>query len=126
MLMILVIDDSPTSRAIVTRLIGDIYEIRTASSGPEGIAAAEAGDFDLILLDLLMPGMDGKAVIAELASRGSRLPIVVMTADIQDTTRSRIAALGVANLLNKPLTRERLVSAITAAFGEARGTRHEP
>ena len=121
MLKILVIDDSPTSRGIATRLIGDLYDVRTAASGPEGIAAVEAGDFDLSLLDLLMPGMDGRTVIAELASRGSRLPIVVMTADIQDTTRSRIAALGVANLLNKPLTREKLVAAITAASGGARG-----
>ncbi len=123
MLKILVIDDSPTSRAIATRLIGDLYDIRTAASGPEGIEAAEGGNFDLILLDLLMPGMDGQTVIAELRSRGSKLPIVVMSADIQDTTRSRVAALGVASMTNKPLTREKLVAAIEAAIDGTPGGR---
>jgi twitching motility two-component system response regulator PilH len=117
MLKILVTDDSPTSRAIISRLIGDVYEVRAAASGADALAELAAGGVDLLLLDLLMPGMDGMAVLSELRSRGSGVPVVVVTADIQESTRSRVLALGARSMVNKPVNREKLLDAIAAALG---------
>jgi len=113
---ILVTDDSPTSRAIISRLVGDVYDIRTASNGAMALEAVAAGGIDLLLLDLLMPGMDGISVLAALRARGSPVPVVVVTADIQESTRSRVLALGARGIVNKPLTRDKLVAAVTSAL----------
>jgi CheY-like chemotaxis protein len=117
MARILITDDSAASRAIVSRLIGEAHEIGTASSGAEAIAAAATGAFDLLLLDLLMPDMDGPEVIRELRARGLDLPIVVMSADIQESTRAQVLSLGANAMVPKPLSRVGLMTAIEAALG---------
>ncbi len=114
---VLVIDDSPTSQAIATRLIGEAYEVKSASSGREGLPLLFSGAFDLLLLDLLMPEMDGQTVLAEVRAWKASFPVVVITADIQDSTRTRLAELGVSAMVNKPLTREKLISAMEVALG---------
>ncbi len=120
MARILVVDDSLTSRGIALRLIGELHEVTVLGSGPEALARIAQGGIDLVLLDLLMPGMDGQTVLAELKKRGEGLPVVVMTADIQASTRERILALGAVGMVNKPLTREKLVAAIDSALGGSR------
>lgn len=116
MARILVVDDSLTSRGIALRMIGHLHEVIALGSGPEALARIAQGGIDLVLLDLLMPGMDGQTVLAELRRRGEGLPVVVMTADIQASTKERTLALGAVGMVNKPLTQEKLVAAIDAAL----------
>ncbi|MDA8426140.1 MAG: response regulator [Treponema sp.] len=113
---VLVVDDSPTSRAIVAKLLGADHRISAASSGQEALELLSREAFDVILLDLLMPGMDGRAVLAAIKALGLRPPVVVMTADIQEKTRSGLADLGVGAVVNKPLTREKLLGGMAAAL----------
>jgi DNA-binding response OmpR family regulator len=91
---ILVIDDDPGTLQIVeTNLRRQGYEVRSAASGVEGLRLARADRFDLIICDLLMPDMDGYAVVAALGSdtRADRAPIVVFTAlDLSDVDRARL------------------------------------
>ena len=116
MARILIVDDSATSRAIAARLIGDAHETAEATSGGEALDLLSEGGYDLVILDLLMPGMGGFEVLGELAARGSRIPVVVATADIQNSTRAHAKALGAASLINKPLTKAALEAAIDAAL----------
>lgn len=114
---ILIVDDSATSRAIASRLVGDLYEVETLGDGAAALDRACAGGLDLVLLDLLMPDMDGLAVLAGLRSAGAHIPVVFMTADLQDSTKSRLLDLGASRIVNKPLTREKLVEALESALG---------
>lgn len=117
MAKLLVIDDSATSRAIVARLVGPDHETRLCGDGPSALALLEEEGFDAVLLDLLMPGMDGPSVLREIASRHPELPVLVITADIQDTTRERVLGLGASAIVNKPLRREGLLAGIAAVLG---------
>jgi CheY-like chemotaxis protein len=99
---ILVIDDSALIREVATIALGTIGGLRivTAASGEEGIERAVSGRFDAILLDVVMPGMDGIAVAERLCANPvtSSLPIVLLTANdrLEDSERfQRVPAVGV-------------------------------
>ncbi len=116
MAKILIVDDSSTSRDILTRLIGSAHDLTEAASGQEALDTLSCGNYDLVILDLLMPGKGGTEVLGELAARGSDVPVIVVTADIQNSTKARVRALGAAGLVTKPLRKEALESAIAAAL----------
>jgi len=113
---ILIVDDSATSRSIAARLIGENHELFEAATGRAALDLISANGFDLVLLDLLMPDMSGFDVLSQLASGGSVIPVIVVTADIQNTTKARAKALGAALLIHKPLSREVLLEAIETAL----------
>lgn len=99
---ILVVDDSPTARAMISRFIGTGYRVETASGGAEALELIAARPPDLIVLDLLMPGIDGVGVLRALQSRRSTIPVVVLSADIQESTKNRVLELGASLVLHKP------------------------
>ena len=113
---LLIVDDSATSRAIATGLIGPAYVVVEASSGRQALDLVESGGVDLILLDLLMPGMTGLEVLEELKASRCSIPVVVATADIQESTRTRVIALGAFEMVNKPFRKEALDKALEAAL----------
>jgi len=102
MSVILLVDDSFTARAIVGRIIGDAHTLVPVASGPEALAYLETSVPDIILLGLLMPGMDGFTVLKVLKEQGNRVPVLVLSADIQTSTRDRVLALGALGIINKP------------------------
>lgn len=114
---ILVVDDSPTARAMISRIIGNSYRVETASGGAEALERIAADPPDVVMLDLLMPGLDGVAVLQALAQRGSRVPVIVLSADIQESTRARVLELGAREIINKPPRVEPLRAAIEKALG---------
>jgi twitching motility two-component system response regulator PilH len=99
---LLLIDDSSTARAIVARVLGDGYELASESSGRAALEAIKKDPPELIILDLLMPDMDGFAVLKELRERKSRIPVLVLSADIQNSTRERVLELGAVGITYKP------------------------
>ncbi|MDA8409213.1 MAG: response regulator [Treponema sp.] len=118
MAKLLVVDDSPTSRAIVTRLLGDKHKAIPSGDGETALALLASESFDAVLLDLLMPGMDGPTVLREIVVRHPGLPVIVITADIQETTRARVMGLGAAAVVNKPLRQDNLLAGIDAVLGK--------
>jgi CheY-like chemotaxis protein len=66
-----------------------------------------------------MPEMDGFAVLAAMQKMGTKPPVLIVSADIQDTTRERVMKLGAVGLINKPPKREQLLAAIEAALASA-------
>lgn len=104
--LVLVIDDDDDIRAI-TRLCLETVgkcDVRTEASGEAGVAAALAEPPDAILLDVMMPGMDGPATFERLqASPETRdIPVVLLTAKVANVDDQRFAGLGVKGVIAKP------------------------
>lgn len=117
MTRILVVDDSMFQRRIIgTPLKAEGYEISEAVNGRDGIEKIQQTNPDLILLDILMPEMDGFQVLKELHTLGNTIPVIMLTSDVQDTTRDECLALGALAFVNKPVKTEELLPVIHSAL----------
>jgi len=110
---LLVIDDDPASRDLLQRMLEkEGYAVRLAPNGPDGIAAAREDKPDLITLDVMMPSMDGWAVLSALKTDPATADIpVVMLTMVED--RPMGYALGATEYLTKPVQKSRVLEAIT-------------
>jgi CheY-like chemotaxis protein len=114
---ILVVDDSSFLRKrILDVLRPQGYELQEAGSGVSALAALSDRTFACVLTDLHMPDMDGFGLLAGIRDRGIETPVIVLTADIQKTTRTRCEALGAKQVLNKPVNPDDLRAALTQAL----------
>jgi len=112
---ILVVDDDAASGDIVSRLlVREGYATRVASSGVECLRILRTERIDLLLLDVMMPGMDGLQVCAALHAEHSRVPIILLTAKDDTTTRAEGMHLGVTEFLTKPINRADLLARVRA------------
>lgn len=103
MISILIIDDAAFSRRMLRKYIeAEGYTVLEATNGKEAIEMVHEHQPDCILTDLLMPEMDGFQLIQALRAKNCDIPVAVISADIQDTSRQRAGDLGVVEFLNKP------------------------
>ena len=113
---ILVVDDSPTHRMVARRLLERRgHRISVAASGREGLEAAQAHRFDIVLLDLWMPGMGGfetAAAIRASEERGGRVPIIAMSADTVSELTDNLADADMDGLIAKPFLVPQLLGTI--------------
>lgn len=110
---ILIIEDSAfTRRRIAETLSADGNEVLEAANGCEGLEKAEKLKPDCIVLDLLMPEMNGLEVLNALKDRGITIPVIVLSADVQDTTQAECMELGAAVFVEKPLKGDELLDAV--------------
>lgn len=103
---ILVVDDTiPAAKLLAAKLTSEYYDVKTATNGPEALEVVRDYDPDLVLLDVMMPGMDGFDVCREMKKMTSRahIPVVMVTA--LSETEDRIAGLdaGADDFLSKPV-----------------------
>ena len=115
----LVVDDNPDVRMALTTLLRDEgYEGEEASDGDVGLDAARAHKPDLILLDLMMPRMDGFETLRQLKSDEdlSNVPVVVLTARRGSDDRVLARELGATDYLNKPWDEGGLEAAVKNAL----------
>ena len=114
---ILLIDDSAFSRVLNTRALKGVgYEVSEAVNGLDGLSAVRRAKPDCIILDMLMPVMDGVKFLQEFRAADKDLPIIVASADIQDSRRAECEALGISAFLNKPVQAGDLISAVGRAI----------
>src|SRR5262245_56442712 len=102
---LLVIDDDAVSRAVLANLLEDQgHTVRVAKDGPEGLAALEQGGIDLVLCDLLMPGMDGHEVVQK--AKGDpvlrEIPFVIISSVEDMASIVKCVKLGADDYLFKP------------------------
>ena len=111
---ILVVDDEARIlNFLVTKLKASGYEVLTAANGLEGLEQVKAQEPELVVLDILMPRMDGLAMLKEL--RGfSAVPVIILTAKGADADRIRGLQLGADDYLPKPFNPDELVARIEA------------
>lgn len=106
---VLIVDDNEDVRRILTLRLGLAgFEVCDAASGREGLDALRSAQWDLVLLDLVMPELDGFEVLAELRDEAPAPPVVVITQYDDEDNRRRALALGAAHYVGKTsaLTRE--------------------
>jgi chemotaxis protein CheC len=114
---ILIIDDSDYMRDFTKKILSeDGYTIIEAQSGDMGIEYAEKENPDCILLDLLMPNVDGYEVLRRLRQLRSTIPIIICSSDLQDSARSHSFELGAFDFIDKPPNRQVLLQKIKAAL----------
>src|SRR5208337_109339 len=117
MTRILVIDDSSFQRRIVTGILEEAgYDLSIAENGRDALSLAQKEAPDLLITDLLMPDFDGFYLLREARSHDLGIPILVLTSDIQDTTREQCLALGGSGVVNKPVKKEIILSAVMHAL----------
>ncbi|WP_328820708.1 hybrid sensor histidine kinase/response regulator [Permianibacter fluminis] len=111
---VLIADDVEDLRRLVSLMVASTgAEIRVVENGAEARDAALADSFDLILMDMHMPVLDGSAATAELRALGYRGPIVALTADVMATDIERFKASGCDDLLAKPIKEAQLLAVLT-------------
>jgi DNA-binding response OmpR family regulator len=123
---ILVVEDSSRMAAVLKKgLTEECYAVDVAADGVTGLHLAEGGEYDLVLLDVNLPGMDGFALIRTLREKRSDVPVIMVTA--RDSVSDRIAGLdcGADDYLVKPFAFEELLARIRATMRRA-GAREEP
>ena len=118
---VLVVDDDESIREVAQmslELVGG-WTVTTASSGPEAITAASAKRPDAVLLDVMMPGMDGPTTCRLLHENpGTRdIPIIFLTAKVQRTEQKEWDELPIAGVLAKPFDPMRLCRSVSSLLG---------
>jgi two-component system, OmpR family, response regulator MprA len=123
---ILVVDDEPAVRDSLERALRlDGYVVELARDGDEGLAKLREAAPDAVVLDLLMPGMDGLAVCRAIRAAGDRTPVLVLTA--RDAVADRVAGLdaGADDYLVKPFALEELQARLRALLRRGNGAEAE-
>lgn len=115
---ILIVDDEDDIREVaqLSLEMGRSWDVHTASSGAAALERAAALEPDAILLDVMMPGMDGPSVFERLRAdpATAHIPVILLTAKVQGADHRRFAALGVAGVLAKPFDPMSLADEIAA------------
>lgn len=115
-LRILVVEDNATNRMIATKLLEAMgAEVTTAADGYLGVEAAAGGDFDLVLMDVQMPGIDGLEATRRIRALGgapSRTPIIALTANVLSHQRAAYLDAGMDGVVGKPISPAVLIGEI--------------
>ena len=122
---VLFIEDDPMNRRVVKDMLDVAGASMTGAESAElGLKLVEEQDFDLILVDLRMPGMDGLEAIRRIRARGDakgKLPIIVVTADTALDLRERCLTQGADEVLFKPVAMDSLFDAIGRMLAKGSG-----
>ncbi len=114
---ILIIEDDPDIARLVQMHLRDIdCEADIATDGNEGISRFKARDYDLVILDLMLPGRDGISVCRDLRSRESYIPILMLTAKSSELDRVLGLEMGADDYLTKPFSIPELMARVKALF----------
>lgn len=117
MASILIVEDSLLSRRVFTKMLkAEGYEILEASSGPEALEILRTQTPDCMLLDLLMPEMEGREVLKIMRQQGLQIPTIVITADIQMSTRQECLDLGAIAVIHKIPNAEQVLGWVRKAL----------
>ena|SRR6476646_168811 len=111
MALILIVEDAWFTRRLISKTLQAVgHTTIEASCGQEGLEKVLSHAPDCMLLDLLMPDMDGRDVLQRLRDQNSHVPTIVLTADIQASSRQQCLDLGAIAVLGKPPDPQELAS----------------
>jgi FixJ family two-component response regulator len=125
--LVAVVDDDESVRESRPDLLREFgFRAQTFASAAEFLASTSLDETHCLLLDIAMPGMTGPELQKELARQGRSIAIVFITANAQESTRSRLLATGAVDCLFKPFTESALLTAVTLALGQRQPTSSPP
>ena len=118
---ILIVDNEPSIREVAQISLETVagWDVTIAGSGLEGIATAEREQPDAILLDVMMPDMDGLATFSRLQANPAtrKIPVILLTAKVQSTDRQSYTELGIRSTIAKPFSPLELAQQIATTLG---------
>jgi two-component system, chemotaxis family, chemotaxis protein CheY len=114
---ILIVDDSGLARRMTRQFVEELgHSVEEASDGPQALERYVLNRHDVVILDMVMHGMYGLEVLGKLRELNPVLPVIVVTADIQKSTRDEVKAAGAAAIINKPLKRDEISSVLNTVL----------
>ncbi len=113
---ILIADDEEGIRESLNLILGDDYQLAFAKDGEETLAVLKQQTFDVVLLDIKMPKLDGLEVLRRLKASGSQAQVLVLTAYQSVELAREAVKLGARDYLPKPFEREQILNAIRGAL----------
>jgi DNA-binding response OmpR family regulator len=123
---VMVVDDEPRVCQFFEKILGeDGYRVITATSGRRALALAAEACPDVILLDIVMPDLDGVATLRELRKAGHRGPVIMLTAQGTLETAREAMVLGAYDYVTKPFNLEFLKSVLRDGLADRRGGRRD-
>ena len=115
---VLIIDDEAAIReSLQTLLEMEGFDVETADTGEDGLTQVAERPFDLVLLDLALPGRDGMEILSEIRTHDSRLPVIMITAFGTVENAVRAMQSGATNFVQKPWDNEKLLADVRTAVG---------
>lgn len=118
-LRVLLVDDAFENQVIVKHFLKNDFDVWTANNGREGILKAFDSDFDVILMDIQMPEMDGYEATQRLRQGGYKKPIIALTAYALNEEREKAIRAGFSDYVTKPIQREKLIATLNKYRNEA-------
>lgn len=117
---ILVVDDDKLNLNNAMKILSPAYKVVPVLSGKTALDYLSKNIPDLILLDVLMPDMDGFEVMREIRAHAdwAVIPVIFLTADVSPDTCEKGGALGAAGFMAKPLEAARMISGVEAVIGK--------
>ena len=117
MALILIVDDSQYQRNLIKKMLStEGHDFIEADNGLSAMKETLAHTPDCILVDKLMPELDGEKFLQFIKQRNLSVPVIVVTADIQESTHAQFMALGAFAVVNKPLKEEELKEILQRAL----------
>ena len=114
---ILVVDDSSLARRSIRQVLEEMgHQIEEARDGAEALERYFLNQHDLVVLDMVMEGMYGLEVLMKFKQLNPDVKVIVVTADIQDSTRAEVRTAGAAALVNKPVVRAELERVVNSTL----------
>ena len=122
-LRVLLAEDNPTNQQVALKMLARMgHPADLAADGQEALGKVSTNDYDVVLMDIQMPNMDGLAAtraIRASGDKGRKLPIIALTANVMGDIVARCRAAGMTGYISKPFTRAQLQAAIEDATAEA-------
>jgi DNA-binding response OmpR family regulator len=112
--VLLIEDDDRIARLVSRALENEGFPVSRAATGPEGLNSALASDFDLVVLDLMLPGMDGGEVLERLIDKRPEQRVLVLSAVPEIGTRVAVLEAGATDFLGKPFAVAELIARVRA------------
>lgn len=117
MATVLIIDDAAFSRRMLRKYLQvDGYEILEAANGAEGLEMIKSNRPGCVLTDLLMPNVSGLELLERLRQENLKVPVIIISADIQDSSRQQGMELGATGFINKPAKEDEVRQAVKQIF----------
>jgi len=119
---ILIVDDEPIVREAIRDWLADAgYDVATAETGERGLEMARERDFDLVILDVRLPGKTGIRVLEELKESKPDVKAMIITAYASPQMRTEATKLGALHYLSKPIAPDQLENIVEAALADEPG-----
>ena len=115
---ILIAEDNDSNYILMTYILKKYYQFERAKNGQEAVEMAEKGGYDIVLMDIKMPIMDGLEATKNIRAKFPDLPIVALTANAFDSDRQLALEAGCNDFLSKPVSSDLCLQTIKKLVGE--------